>query len=324
MSNGLANELREVKPVLPEPLPDRDVRAGSVPILRGVLHFELLRRGARVLTLATLDVGGMFLAIFTALAIKTALVSPELAVFDRSYAQAKDYAPLACLVMLLLFARSGLYRDRPQRPGFATVISSLFQVTVVILLYAVIEGEEFSSYYIFYGTLFFALAFICSARWLFERVSGAILRAAGYRRRAVLVGSGANIEAVAHALSDNSQVEPFGYVSLDDSINGGLRDFGSLERLERHFDAIDEVLIADSDFAQEKAVDLVDRCHGSGIRVRVAPSTMEILMDRVEFVPGQSLPLFELKPPLLDGVDFVVKRVFDLVGSLLLLICSRR
>ncbi|HZI90147.1 MAG TPA: sugar transferase [Thermoleophilaceae bacterium] len=319
MSNGLANELREIKPAEPVPPPDRDVRAGSMPILRGVLHFELLRRGARVLALAALDVGGMFLAIFTALAIKTAVVSPELAVIDRSYAQAKDYAPLACLVMLLLFARSRLYRDRPMRPGFATVISSLFQVTLVILLYAVIEGEEFSSYYIFYGTLLFALAYICSARWLFECASGAILRAAGYRHRAVLVGSGPNIDAVAHALGDSSQVEPFGYVSLDGSRSDGLRDFGSLERLERHFDAIDEVLITDSDFAQEKAVDLVDRCHGSGIRVRVAPSTMEILMDRVEFVPGQSLPLFELKPPLLDGVDFVVKRVFDVAGSLFLL-----
>ena len=169
MTNGLANELREIKPAQPAPLPDRDVRAGSRPILRGVLHFELLRRGARVLALAVLDVGAMFLAIFTALAIKTAVVSPELAVIDQSYAQAKEYAPLACLVMLLLFARSGLYRDRPQRPGFATVISSLFQVTLVVLLYAVIEGEEFSSYYIFYGTLLFALAYICSARWLFER-----------------------------------------------------------------------------------------------------------------------------------------------------------
>jgi len=319
MTNGLANELREIKPAEPAPLPDRDVRAGSMPILRGVLHFELVRRGARVLALSTLDVGAMFLAIFTALAIKTAVVSPELAVVDRSLALAKEYAPLACLVMLLLFARSGLYRDRPQRPGFATVISALFQVTLVVLLYAVIEGEEFSSYYIFYGTLLFALAYICSARWLFERASGAILRAAGYRRRAVLVGSGTSIAAVAHALDDNSQVEPFGYVSLDGGGSDGLRNFGSLERLERHFDAIDEVLITDSDFPQEKAVDLVDRCHDSGIRVRVAPSTMEILMDRVEFVPGQSLPLFELKPPLLDGVDFVVKRMFDVAGSLFLL-----
>jgi lipopolysaccharide/colanic/teichoic acid biosynthesis glycosyltransferase len=42
---------------------------------------------------------------------------------------------------------------------------------------------------------------------------------------------------------------------------------------------------------------------------------MEILMDRVEFVPGQTLPLFELKPPVFDGVDFVLKRTFDLIGS---------
>ena len=52
--------------------------------------------------------------------------------------------------------------------------------------------------------------------------------------------------------------------------------------------------------------------------MRVAPSTMEILMDRVEFVPGQSLPLFELKPPVFDGVDFFMKRCFDIVGSVIL------
>jgi exopolysaccharide biosynthesis polyprenyl glycosylphosphotransferase len=56
------------------------------------------------------------------------------------------------------------------------------------------------------------------------------------------------------------------------------------------------------------------------VRVRVAPSTMEILMDRVEFVPGQALPLFELKPPVFEGVDFAVKRTFDLFGAGLLLL----
>jgi lipopolysaccharide/colanic/teichoic acid biosynthesis glycosyltransferase len=54
--------------------------------------------------------------------------------------------------------------------------------------------------------------------------------------------------------------------------------------------------------------------------VRVAPSTMEILMDQVEFVPGQALPLFELKPPVFEGLDFAVKRTFDLVGAALLLV----
>jgi exopolysaccharide biosynthesis polyprenyl glycosylphosphotransferase len=45
---------------------------------------------------------------------------------------------------------------------------------------------------------------------------------------------------------------------------------------------------------------------------------MEILMDRVEFVPGQTLPLFELKPPVFEGIDWLLKRTFDIVGAVIL------
>jgi len=314
---GLVKELREVEPATA--LPDRDVRAGKPLVLNSVLRFDTIRALARIAILGALDLAGLFLAIYTALVLKTAIVAPEQ--LDQMWGQTKDYFPLGGLVMLLLFARSGLYRDRAQRPGFTRVIASLFQVTLVVLIYAEIEGEPFQSYYIFYGSLFFALLYVSSLRWVFERVSGFILRAAGYRRRAVLVGSGSNIQAVSHALRDSSEIEPYGFVTRTPvALLDGLRDFRSLEQLERHFDAIDEVLITDADFPQAQAVELVDQCHQHGVRVRVAPSTMEILMDRVEFVPGQALPLFELKPPVFDGVDFAIKRTFDLVGATLLII----
>jgi exopolysaccharide biosynthesis polyprenyl glycosylphosphotransferase len=314
---GLVKELREVAPTTP--LPDRDVRAGRPLILSGVLRFDTIRALARIAVLGALDLAGLFLAIYTALVLKAALVSPDQ--ISQMWGQTKDYFPLGGLVMLLLFARSGLYRDRSQRPGFTRVIASLFQTTLVVLIYAEIEGEPFQSYYIFYGSLFFALIYVSSFRWAFERVSGLILRAAGYRRRAVLVGSGSNIQAVAHALRDSREIDPFGFVTRTPvALLDGLRDFRSLENLERHFDAIDEVLITDADFPQSEAVELVDQCHQHGVRVRVAPSTMEILMDRVEFVPGQALPLFELKPPVFEGVDFALKRTFDLVGATLLIV----
>jgi exopolysaccharide biosynthesis polyprenyl glycosylphosphotransferase len=178
-----------------------------------------------------------------------------------------------------------------------------------------------SSYYLFYGSLFFAVIYVSGLRWAFERVSGFALKAAGYRRRAVLVGTGAQIEAVAHALkAGQRQLEPVGFVSLTPLPSNGLRDLGTLEDLDEHFGAIDEVLIADPAFPQERAVELVDRCHRHGVRVLVAPSTMEILMDRVEFVPGQAVPLFELKPPVFKGVDFVIKRTFDIVVSAFLIV----
>ena len=158
MANGLVKELQEVEPAV---LPERDVRAGK-PVLSGVLRYDLLRAITRIVTLASLDLIGLFLAIYTALVVKTAIVNPDQ--LGQMWAQTKDYFPLGGLVMLLLFGRSGLYRARAQRPGFSKVIASLFQVTLVLLIYAEIEGEPFQSYYIFYGSLFFALLYVSSLR----------------------------------------------------------------------------------------------------------------------------------------------------------------
>jgi exopolysaccharide biosynthesis polyprenyl glycosylphosphotransferase len=56
------------------------------------------------------------------------------------------------------------------------------------------------------------------------------------------------------------------------------------------------------------------------VRVRIAPSTMELLIHRAEFVAGEAVPLFELKPPVFEGVDFAIKRTFDIVVSAFLLL----
>ena len=323
MSGGLVNQLQELKPSeakKPVKLPERDVRARRPHGLALLLKMRTLRRVARVGMLAALDGAAIFLAILTALEVKRVIQTRS--DLPASFEQAQEFAPLAILVTILLFTNAGLYADRAARPGFSKVIAALFQVTLVALAFALVESsQEYNTYYVFYGTLAFALVYVSGFRYLFERVSGAALRAAGYRRRAVLVGSGAHIEAVAHALKlGASEVEPVGFVSLTPLPSNGIEDLGSLEALEDRRGDIDEVLIADPDFPQEQAVELVDWCHQHDIRVRVAPSTMEILMDRVEFVPGQTLPLFELKPPVFEGIDFAVKRTFDLVGSALLLL----
>ena len=74
-----------------------------------------------------------------------------------------------------------------------------------------------------------------------------------------------------------------------------------------------EVVIADPDFPPEEAIELVNQCHERRVAVRIAPTTMEIMTHRHELVPGQTVPLFELKPPVFEGADFVMKRSFDLV-----------
>jgi exopolysaccharide biosynthesis polyprenyl glycosylphosphotransferase len=304
-------------------LPPVDMRRKRPPALAFLLRMETLRRALRVVSLLALDLTALFGALYVALMVKAVLRYGDWA-WHASAVEARENIAFASLVTVLLFARSGLYASRAERPGLSRIVSSLFQVMVVSLIFALVNGEKYSSFYIFYGTLAFAIAFIGSARWLYEKATGVLLRAAGYRRRAVLVGSGKHIEDVAHALIEevHAPVEMVGFISLAPRPDNGMRSLGPIEDLPLVLDQhrVQEVIIADPDFPQERAVDLVDHCHRRGVTVRIAPSTMEILVHRAEFVPGASVPLFELRPPVFDGFDYAVKRTFDFVVALVLLV----
>jgi exopolysaccharide biosynthesis polyprenyl glycosylphosphotransferase len=312
--------LRAEAPASPRvgrPAPARDVRRRRPPLLSFLLRLDTARRLSRVVSLLALDFLGVWGALITAFALKLAVRGH----FDLGLAThlARPWTMFAYLVTLLMFSRVHLYSDRPRRPGLSQIFIALVQATLISLVFALANGEHFSSYYIFYGSLAIGTLYIGVLRRVHLGVSGWLLEQAGYRRRALLVGSGKQIEAVAHAIADRAHtaVDVIGYISLAPRPQNGLRSLGRLDQLGEILSAerVQEVIIADPDFPQEEAVNVVDRCHARGVRVHVAPSTMEILINRAEFVPGQSVPLFTLRPPVFQGLDFAVKRTFDLVLS---------
>ncbi len=325
--SGSAATLPPPAPSAPGPvtLPTQDVRRRRPPALSFILRMETLRKLVRVGSLMALDFAAVFAAILVALLAKE-LVKNGTWTWTTSLNTAEDFVAFAYLLTVLLFAKEQLYAERAQRPGLPKIVSSLFQVTVVALIYALIATDrtQYNSYYIFYGTLVFAILFVGSTRWAYEYVSGTILRAAGYRRRAVIVGSGKHIDDVAHALADavDVPVQMLGFISLTPRPDNGMRSLGQIGDLPSVLDeqGVQEVIIADPDFPQELCVELVDQCHRRAVHVRIAPSTMEILVQRAEFVPGAAVPLFELRPPVFEGLDYVVKRTFDVVAALALIV----
>ena len=314
-----------IAPATPPTPPDqleRDIRSRRPPVLSFLLRMSTLRRVGRVVSLLALDFAGVALAIFTALVLKEAAHGAVVA--SRALNETERFLPFAYLLTALLFARSGLYAERALRPGLPRIVGSLFQVACMAVIFAVVNGEHFSSYYLFYGSLAFAVFYVSLMRAGFERGTSVLLRAAGYQRRALVVGRGKHIVDVANALAHqpDTPVEVVGFLSPNAIPDNGLRALGTLADLRGVLDRanVDEVIIADPDFPQDDAVELVDQCHRRGIRVRLAPSTMEILIHRAEFVPGQSVPLFELGPPVFEGIDFALKRTFDIIGATLLLV----
>jgi exopolysaccharide biosynthesis polyprenyl glycosylphosphotransferase len=291
----------------------RDIRARTPYLIVLLASRDGYRKLARTATLLILDLFGIAAAIWSALAVK-ALVGGDFELAQLA-SGTWDYLPFAFLITALLFAHAGLYGARETRPGFAKTITALFQAAVISLIFALVSGSTFSTYWVFYGGLVFAALYVCGLRHAYESLTGRLLSSLGFRRRAVLVGTGKRIGAVAKAIdeSEGKAYEMVGFLSLDGFAGNGLRDLGDIDRLPERLlqHAVEEVIITDPDYPQDRALALIDECQMRGIRVRVAPSTIGVLTQGAELAPGAGIPLFELRPPAFQGLDFVIKRSFD-------------
>ena len=226
------------------------------------------------LSLLALDFAGLFAAIFTALMVKAVLRDGDVGVARRRCVEARqhdrlrlpgDRAAVRALRASTPSARSG--------PGLPRIVSSLFQVTVVALIFALVNGEQYSSYYIFYGTLFFAIVYVGSLRWGYERVTGV----AAARRRLPPPRGARRLRASTSRTSRTRSTTrctrrsrwSASSRSRRGPTTGCARSGGSRTSPRcstRH--RVQEVIIADPDFPQERAVELVDQCHQRGVTVR--------------------------------------------------------
>ncbi|MDO9354817.1 MAG: sugar transferase [Solirubrobacteraceae bacterium] len=299
----------------------RDRRNTRPPMLAFLLRASTLRVLGRIASLLAVDLFAIFSALFIALSVKA--VVRETWVADRVLDGVMEYFAFTSLLTVLLFSRSDLYAERAARPGSSKVVAGLFQVMVVAVIYAVASGQEFNSFYIFYGTLFFSVAIVVGLRWGYEWVTGVALRSAGYQRKAVVVGEAQDLAALSRSLQ-RSRHEPM-MVVAQASITArgeGITPIAELSAIGLLLDQrpVDEVILANPDYPEEAVLDLVSMCHARGVRVRIAPAVTDVLVRRAEFVPGSATPLFELRAPVFEGFDFWTKRAFDLFVSATLII----
>ena len=102
-------------------------------------------------------------AIFTALMHQGASLPRRLRRRTRAGTQTRDIVPSPTSSRAAVRALGPLRRARRSARGCTRIVACLFQVTVVALIFAVVNGDDFSSYYIFYGSLFFAVVYVSLA-----------------------------------------------------------------------------------------------------------------------------------------------------------------
>jgi exopolysaccharide biosynthesis polyprenyl glycosylphosphotransferase len=301
-----------------------DIRAGAPFLLRRAQLLTATRRLASITLLVCLDLAGLVLGLYAALVAREIYYGREPLLWGVLWRVETDWLPFLTLVTVLVFSQAHLYDERERRPGFGRVLSSLILVALITLAFAIGTGHEFSTYGLAPTAVVFCAVTIAGFRASYELLTSEALRALGTKRYALLAGSGENIEHLRNALGAGRSGIDYEFVGAvapsPDGVNlpvlGHVRDLPAVLDRER----VDELILTDSDFRDRELLEIVDAAHRRGVEVRIAPKATELLTQRVEFLPGQGIPLFELRPPAFVGLDWVVKRAFDLVVSSLVLV----
>jgi exopolysaccharide biosynthesis polyprenyl glycosylphosphotransferase len=301
-----------------------DIRSGKPFFLAPSRLTGAARRLASITALVVLDLSGLVLGLYAALVVRELYYgSPVL--WGFLWRVETDWLPFLTLITVLVFSQAALYAERERRPGFGRILSSLVVVALITLAFGLGTGHKFSTYGLAPTAVLFCAVAISAFRGSYDLVTRDLLRALGARRHALLAGSGESLVGLHNALGSGRSGIDYEFVGalapVDDPVDlpvlGDLHDLPIVLSETR----VDELIVADSDFSERELLEIVSHAHREGVNVRIAPKTTELLTERVQFVPGQGVPLFELRPPAFIGLDWAVKRTFDLgVSTLVLLV----
>jgi len=274
-----------------------------------------VRRFASVAALVALDLVGLVLGVYTALTLRAFVYGNDVDQWGLRWKVETDWLPFLTVITVLVFWQAGLYAERERRAGFGRIIASLALVGVITLTFAIGTGHPFHSYGLAPTAILLSAVYIGLLRGSYDIVTGDLLKFAGVRRRAILVGTGESLARLRRTLGASRAGIDYDFVGAisasDDS--AGLPLLGGPSSLSAVLASrdVDELIVTDSDFDDRTLVDIVEQAHRRGVKVRVAPRATELLIERRgEYVPGQGIPLFDLRPPVFVGADWVRRPEF--------------
>ena len=275
------------------------------------------RRFASILALIVLDLAGLVLGVYGALALRDMVYGKGVPLWGFLWKAETDWLPFLTVITVLVFWQAGLYAERERRAGYGRIVASLVLVGAITMIFAVGTGHRFGTYGLAPTAVILTSICIGLLRGSYDVVTGDLLKFAGVRRRAMLVGKGDNLDRLRRTLGGSRGGIDYDFVGAISSSPEGasMPVFGDLSALPTVLATreVDELIVVDSDFNDRELIEVVEQAHRRGVKVRVAPRATELLIERRgEYVPGQGVPLFELRPPVFAGADWVVKRGFDL------------
>ena len=222
-------------------------------------------------------------------------------------------------VWLAIFIFAGLYnisQERRLKNELKKVIIACSLGLVSVVVYIFFFRDLFSSRFIVLAGWLLAMLYIGTSRLLISGLRNLLYRHGIGVRQVVIVGNSKTSEVLIKQFSTKARL---GYKVVKRLDQFGLEEVAELSKLISYKE-VDEIIQADPNLSKAEMLRLYDFADEHHIVFKYVADLLDTKVLRVEVNELAGLPVAEVKKTPLDGWGRILKRLFDLLVSFVLLI----
>ncbi len=222
---------------------------------------------------------------------------------------------VVALVWIIIFAFSGLYSTDPNRKllhDLGRVVLGCSAGLSAVAVYVLFRQSPFDSRFLVVVGWILAVVYVSLGRVFMRGIKALLYRAGIGLRRVALIGEHENIHVLATILSSRRELGyrvVGSYPHMDEATAHLLAGF-----------ALDEIIFSNPRAHETEALRALALCNEHHIVFKYSADLFATYASHVRVHPLAGIPIVELKRTALDGWGRVLKRIMDIVGSIVFII----
>lgn len=228
------------------------------------------------------------------------------------YSEYLTFTIIASLGLVMLFSMFGLYRLKRPEPLHKQLskifLASLIWLFAIITYYFLLRTFPFSRLALLQSWLF-AYLLISVGRIILQFIQNALYKKGVAQTRVLVIGKSSAAQEVIDYFFKNPQYLLVKHLENTHDIEKVVID-----------KKIEKVIECRAGLSKDQETGLLDFCREHQIEYSFIPGELEMQRTNIDIETPAGIPLITFKPTPLEGWGRILKRFFDFVGALCLLI----
>ncbi len=242
-------------------------------------------------------------------------------IYEMPFGEFVNIAALTALMWLVIFALSGLYTIGGTKrilDELAKIILACSAGLAFIIILIFFKRELFSSRFIILAAWILAILFVSFGRLTVRFVQRAFFRRGVGVHRVVVIGEDRAADILVNEFFKNP--------SLGLKVVKRYKKFDeeAAKEIEELYQSvgIDEIVQTNGGITREESLNLIDFCNEHHIVFKYSADLFAVRAVNIDIRDYAGVPVAEIRRTRLEGWGRIYKRIFDIIGSLFLIILT--